>query len=77
MTFVTIILNEKDNFGSTAFHYCASFGSTQLARMIIQKSVQFGIDLNAKNKVGRTAFTVACEAARTLELTELMIEKSA
>ena len=51
-------MNAKDVIGTTALHEACINGRTETAQLIIQNSKEFGIDLNAKNKYGRTALNM-------------------
>ena len=51
-------MNAKDVTGMTAFNWACFHGRTETAQLIIQNSKEFGIDLNAKNKYGRTALNL-------------------
>ena len=44
--------------------------------MIMEKSVELNIDLNAKHKYGRTAFQFALEK-KHLDIVEMFMQKSA
>ena len=65
-------LNEK---GSQFFHLTCQNGHLELAEMLIQKSVEFKIDLNAKDFGGFTAFENACLSGHT-KIVEMLLEKS-
>ena len=47
-------MNTKDDFGRTGWHWACIYGKTETAQLIIQSSIEFGIDLNAKDLVGNT-----------------------
>ena len=51
-------MNAKEVIGMTAFNWACMYGRTETAQLIIQNSKEFGIDLNAKNKYGRTALNL-------------------
>ena len=48
-------LNAKNDSGRTAWHFACRNGETETAKLIIQSSKDFGIDLNAKDYYGWTA----------------------
>ena len=58
-------MNTKDDFGRTAWHWACIYGKTETAQLIIQSSIEFGIDLNAKDLVGNTALHLACVIGQT------------
>ena len=49
----------------TAFHQACYHGYLQVAKLLIQKSAQFNIELNARDNEGFTAFHLACMEGRT------------
>merc|ERR1711860_353713 len=50
-------INTKGNYGkSTAWHWACKFGQTETAQLLIKSSTEFGIDLTAKDYIGRTAW---------------------
>ena len=59
----------------TAFHLACHFDEPKLARLIMESSKKFGIDLNAKHNYGKTAFHSACYFGKT-EVARLLIESS-
>ena len=68
-------LTQRDRYGKTAFHFACMIGNTEEAKMIIQKSEEFEIQLNAKDANGRTAFHSACLYNKT-DIIELIIENA-
>ena len=48
----------------------------KLAKMLIQNSTKFHIDLNAKNHVGWTGFHYACKNEWNFDLGRFIIENS-
>ena len=51
----------KDKSGYSAFHWACAKDHSKIAEILIQKSVEFNIDLNAfKSTSGSTAFHLAC-----------------
>jgi len=44
----------------TALHWACLYDRTETVQLIIRISKDFGIDLNAKDNSGRTAFAIAC-----------------
>ena len=54
-------LKETCNYGDTVFHLACREGYARIAEMIMEKSGEVNIDLNAKNIFGMTAFHSACE----------------
>ena len=59
----------------TAFHYACKFGPPHIAKMLIQKSTMFNINLKALENNGRTAFHLACFNDRK-NIVEMMIENA-
>ena len=59
----------------TAFHYACKFGPPHIAKMLIQKSTMFNINLKAFENNGRTAFHLACFDDRKI-IVEMMIENA-
>ncbi|GLE04111.1 hypothetical protein PINS_up013022 [Pythium insidiosum] len=48
------------NADGTAMHLCAQYGFVEIAEMLLD----FGLDLNARNKVGQTPLHLACKFAQ-------------
>merc|ERR1711953_1387331 len=59
--------------GSTAWHLACHNGHTETAKLIIQNSKEFGIDLNAENSYGSTALHWACDKGQT-ETVQMMLK---
>ena len=59
----------------TAFHLACQSGYAKIAEMIMKKSVEFNIDLNAKNYDGDTTFHFACLWGET-SIVDMMINNS-
>ena len=57
----------------TAFHYACKNDCTDTVEMILQKSAELNIDLNARDDKKCTGFHYACEEAN-LEIIEAMIK---
>ena len=58
-------MKTKDDNESTALQWACYNGKTETARLIIQYSKDFDIDLNAKDIDGHTAWHLACNCGRT------------
>ena len=54
-----IDLNAKDRRGRTAFHLACANDQFEVAKMLVQNSLDMNIDLNAKDSDGDTAFYFA------------------
>ena len=54
-------LNARDDYGLTAFHWACKKGHFKIAKILIEKSGDILIDLNAKsnNRLRNTAFQLA------------------
>ena len=54
-------LNARDEYGYTAFHWACKEGHFKIAKILMEKSADILIDLNAKNKRRhlQTAFQIA------------------
>ena len=71
-----IDLNKKDSEDITAFQSACINGHKKMAEMLIEKSYEFGIDLNAKTKAyGTTAFHLACKFGH-MDTAKILMEKS-
>ena len=64
------------NSGMTAFHLASKNGHLKIAELIVQKSAEFNIDLDAKTDNGMTAFHFSCQAGH-FKIAELIMKKSA
>ena len=64
----------KNIWENTAFHLVCRKYQWRIAEMILNKSDEFKIDLNAKDDNGETAFILACK--RDSVIVEVMIKKS-
>ena len=74
-----IVLNSKNIYGRTAFHYTCINGHLAVAKILMKRS-KWGssknkIDLNAKDKWGKTGFHHACENGRT-ETVQMLIKNA-
>ena len=49
-----INLNAKNGDGKTGFHYAFESGRIELVKVLIKNSVEFNIDLNVKDRDGKT-----------------------
>merc|ERR1712049_78226 len=59
-------MNTKAYNGWTVLHEACYYGQTETAQLIIKSSIEFGIDLNAKDNIaGSTALHLACISGRT------------
>ena len=68
--------NTRDHFGRTPWISLAcGRGKTESAQLIIQKSKTFGIDLNAQDNYGNTAWHYACRDGST-DIAKLIIQSS-
>ena len=45
----------------TALHMACQYGHSNIVEILINKSIDFDIDLNAENAEGWTAFYLACQ----------------
>ena len=71
-----IDVNKKDSEGITAFQSACMNGHKKMVEMLIEKSFEFGIDLNAKTKAyGTTAFHLACKFGYK-DTVNILMEKS-
>ena len=60
---------------NTGFQLACKFGHLKLAEMLLEKSVNFDIDIHAMNANGQTAFHLACDKGQT-EIVQLLLQKS-
>ena len=69
-------LNAKELYtGNTAFHLACNNSNSKIVEMLIKKSTEFNIDLNAKDVFGETAFHHACRNGHSL-IVETLIQNS-
>ena len=61
--------------GSTAFHVACCSGQSEIVQLLIKRSTDHKIDLNAKNSSGWTGFHLACGFGHT-EIVEMLIDNS-
>ena len=66
----------KKNGGTKSFQLACETGHFKMASMLIQNTIKFKIDLNAKNRWNDTAFHLACKN-RQLKIAKILIQKSA
>ena len=69
----------KNEDANKAFQLACKKGHSKVAKVLIQKSAEFKIDLNAKNQLfsaGRTAFHFACMGGHS-DIAEMLMQKSA
>ena len=59
----------------TGFHYACMHGHVKIFELLIKKSVECNIDLNAKDSAGRTGFHHACICGH-VKIVDLVIKKS-
>ena len=59
-----------------AFHFACMKGHSKIAQMLILKSSDYNIELNAKNDVGIAAFHMACFDGHS-KTAETLVQKSA
>ena len=57
------------------YHNACMNGQLETAEIFMQKSVELGIDLNAKNAYGLTAFHIACTHGH-IKIVEILMQKS-
>ena len=69
---------KKDYCGWTALHEACHCGRSETVKLMINSSKDLGIDLNARDDIGRTPFHFACKSAfiERMETVELMIKSS-
>ena len=65
----------KDKLGWTPFHWACKNGHFQIAELILQKSIQLNIELDAKDVNSRTPLHLACIKGH-LNIAEMILEKS-
>ena len=63
----------KGCYGNTALIWACMMGQLEIAKILMQKSAAFNLDLNAKNFGGRTAFHWACICGH-LEIVKMIIQ---
>jgi len=69
-------MNTKNTgWKDTALHLACEYGRTEIAQLILQYSKDLGIDLNAKNCIGRTAWHLACLRGK-IEIAQLILQYS-
>ena len=73
-----ILWNEvfKNKDCSKAFQSSCKNGHTKIAKFLMKKSIEFKIDLNARDNFGNTAFHKACKNDHS-KIAEMFIQKSA
>mgnify|MGYP001318702270 FL=1 len=67
--------NIKNIDGQTAFHLACFNGRFNIAELLLEKSFEAGIDVNAKCKRIKTGFMLACKNGH-LKITKLLMEES-
>ena len=72
-----ILWNEvfKNKDCSRAFQSSCKNGHTKIAKFLMKKSIEFNIELNAKDEYGRTAFHLASSYGNT-KIVKILIEHS-
>ena len=53
--------NPRNRLGQTPFMLACQHGNLKIAWIILQKAVEFNIDLNSQDKNGKTAYHWACQ----------------
>ena len=71
------VKNPRGNEGKTPFHLACQFGHFKIAKIVMQKSAAFNLDLNSKDDNGMTAFHLACRNDNNFETAEMIVQKSA
>ena len=66
---------ERDYMRYTAFQIACKKGHFKIVELLIQKSGELKIDLNAKNFEGNSALHMACSYGHT-ELVHMLLQKS-
>jgi len=66
-------VNAKDDYGSTALHRESEYGDVEKVGSLLE---QPGIDVNVKNKDGRTTLIIASRCGRT-KIVAMLLEKGA
>ena len=61
--------------GNTGFQYACKSGHDELVELMIRKSVELNIDLNAKDRHGKNGYHYACESGH-VKIVELLIKNS-
>ena len=64
----------KNEDGNMAFQLACKKGHSKVAKVLIQKSAELNIDLNAKDQYGMTAFHYACMGGHS-DIAEYLIQK--
>ena len=67
-------LVENKNYNE-AFQWSCKNGLSNISKMLLKKSTEFKIELNAKDKYGMTAFLWACSNGQ-LKIAEMLLQKS-
>ena len=62
----------KNKVGSKAFQLACKYCHSKLAKILIQNSESFNIDLNSKNRYGRTPFLDACINGKDRNVDQLL-----
>ena len=67
----------KDKYlEKTAFHFACENGHSRIAELLIHKSAELNIELNAKDFHGMTAFHFACKNGHYSKIAEMLVQKS-
>ena len=69
------VKNPENGSGKTPFHLACQEGHLQIAHIMVQKSFEFNIDLNAKEEDGWIAFHAACGNGN-LTIVNMLVQKS-
>ena len=73
---LSIDLNAKDRSnGWTAFHVACYNGNSKVAKILMQNSNEFKIDINGRSKFNSTAFHFACQSGDT-KLVDMIIDNA-
>ena len=70
------IKDPKNNMGETPFHIACQNDNLKIVELIVQKSVECSVDLNAKDIYGWTPFHMACNEGHS-KIIEILLKKSA
>ena len=54
-------VNEPDNDGCTPLHHAAVQGNATIVKQMVEKVLQYRLDVDRKDKLGYTAFLLACK----------------
>merc|ERR1712012_933439 len=65
----------KDKDAQEPFQRACKNGHIKMAKILIQRSAEFNIDLNSKGKNGITGFHYACELENS-KVVEILVQKS-